>query len=45
MAVSISLAITQNSQNVANNTSNVTVSVTAKWTYGDGTRTFARGVP
>lgn len=34
MAVSISLAITQNSQSVANNTSNVTVSVTAKWTYG-----------
>jgi hypothetical protein len=34
MAVSISLAITQNSQNIANNTSNVTVSVTAKWTYG-----------
>ena len=34
MAVSISLAITQNSQNIANNTSNVTVKVTAKWTYG-----------
>lgn len=34
MAVSISLAITQNSQSVANNTSNVTVKVTAKWTYG-----------
>lgn len=34
MAVSISLSITQNSQNIANNTSNVTVKVTAKWTYG-----------
>lgn len=34
MAVSISLAITQNEQNIANNTSNVTVKVTAKWTYG-----------
>lgn len=34
MAVSISLGITQNSQNIANNTSNVTVKVTAKWTYG-----------
>lgn len=34
MAVSISLAITQNSQNIENNTSNVTVKVTAKWTSG-----------
>lgn len=34
MAVSISLAIAQNSQSIANNTSNVTVKVTAKWTYG-----------
>ena len=34
MAVSISIAITQNSQNVANNTSNVTVKLTASWTYG-----------
>lgn len=34
MAVSISIAITQNSQNIANNTSNVTVKVTAKWTNG-----------
>lgn len=34
MAVSISLSITQNSQSIANNTSNVTVKVTAKWTYG-----------
>ena len=34
MAVSISLSITQNSQNIANNTSNVTVKVTASWTGG-----------
>lgn len=34
MAVSISISIAQNSQSIANNTSNVTVSVTAKWTYG-----------
>lgn len=34
MAVSISISITQNSQSVANNTSNVTVKVTANWTGG-----------
>lgn len=34
MPVSIGVSITQNSQNVANNTSNVTVNVTAYWTYG-----------
>ena len=34
MSVSLSLSITQNSQNVAANTSNVTVKATAKWTYG-----------
>lgn len=34
MAVKLSLSITQNSQNIANNTSNVTVTVTAKCTYG-----------
>lgn len=34
MAVSIVIDITQNSQNIANNTSNVTVKVNAKWTYG-----------
>ena len=34
MAVSISISITQNSQSVANNTSNVTVEVIAKWTNG-----------
>ena len=34
MAVSISIGITQNSQSVANNKSNVTVKVTASWTSG-----------
>lgn len=34
MAVTISIAIKQNSQSVVNNTSNVTVSVTAAWTNG-----------
>lgn len=34
MAVSIYIGIAQNSQNVTNNTSNVTASVTAKWTGG-----------
>lgn len=34
MAVSIGISITQNSQNIANNTSNVTTKVTGYWTYG-----------
>lgn len=34
MAVTLSISIAQNSQNVTNNTSNVTVSVIAKWTQG-----------
>lgn len=34
MAVSLSLAITQNSQSIDNNTSNVTVKATVSWTYG-----------
>lgn len=34
MAVSISLSITQNSQNIVNNTSNVTVKATVSWTGG-----------
>lgn len=34
MAVSLSLSITQNSQSIANNTSNVTVKATVKWTSG-----------
>ena len=43
MAVSISLSITQNSQSIADNTSNVTVSVIAKWTYGSFNRTEKAG--
>ena len=34
MAVKLSLSCTQNSQSVANNTSNVTVKATASWTWG-----------
>lgn len=34
MAVSLGMTITQNNQNIENNTSNVTVRVTAYWTYG-----------
>jgi hypothetical protein len=34
MAVSLSISIAQNSQSQPNNTSNVTVSVIASWTYG-----------
>lgn len=34
MAVSLSIKITQNSQNISNNTSNVTVAVSASWTGG-----------
>ena len=34
MAVTISLAVTQNSQSVTDNTSNVTVKATVKWTGG-----------
>ena len=34
MAISISISITQNSQNISANTSNVTVAVKATWTYG-----------
>lgn len=34
MAVSLTIGIAQNSQSVANNTSNVTVTVTASWSYG-----------
>lgn len=39
MSVSISVSATQNSQNIANNTSNVTVTVTANWNYGSNNRT------
>ena len=38
MAVSISLSITQNSQSITNNTSNVTVKVNYSWTYGSFNR-------
>lgn len=34
MAVSLSIGVTQNSQSIENNTSNVTVVVYASWTYG-----------
>lgn len=34
MAVTLSLAVTQNSQSIPNNTSNVTVKATVAWTYG-----------
>lgn len=34
MAYKLSISITQNSQSVANNTSNVTVKVNCSWTYG-----------
>ena len=34
MAISISISITQNSQSITGNTSNVTVKVNASWTYG-----------
>lgn len=34
MAVSLSLAIAQNSQNIDNNTSNVSVTATVYWSYG-----------
>lgn len=39
MAVTLVMSIVQNSQNVANNTSNITVYVNAKWTYGSNNRT------
>lgn len=46
MAVSISLSITQNSQDIAKNTSNVTVKVTASWTGGSNNRVVnASGTP
>lgn len=38
MAVSLSITIAQNSQNKANNTSNITVNVIASWTYGSNNR-------
>lgn len=38
MAVTISISITQNSQSIVNNTSNITAKVTAKWTGGSNNR-------
>lgn len=43
MAVSIKITITQNSQSVANNTSNVTVKVIASWTGGSWNHTSPSG--
>lgn len=43
MAVTLSVAIAQNSQSVANNTSNVTVTVTASWTGGSFNQTKKSG--
>ena len=43
MGASLSISITQNSQNVANNTSNVTVAVRISWTYGSFNRTAKSG--
>lgn len=34
MAVSLYISVTQNSQNISNNTSNVTVKLSVSWTYG-----------
>lgn len=43
MGASLSISITQNSQNVANNTSNVTVAVRISWTYGSFNRNQKSG--
>lgn len=43
MGASLSISITQNSQNVAANTSNVTVSVKISWTYGSFNRNSKSG--
>lgn len=43
MAVSLSLSITQNSQSIDNNTSNVTVKAVISWTYGSFNRTEKSG--
>lgn len=43
MAVSLSISIAQNSQSIDNNTSNVTVKVNIKWTYGSFNRTEKNG--
>lgn len=43
MAVSIKITITQNSQDITNNKSNVTVKVIASWTYGSWNHTSPSG--
>lgn len=43
MGASLSISITQNSQNVAANTSNVTVAVRISWTYGSFNRNQKSG--
>lgn len=43
MGASLSISITQNSQNVAANTSNVTVAVRISWTYGSFNRNSKSG--
>ena len=43
MAVSLSISITQNSQSIPNNTSNVTVAVSAAWTGGSYNKTARSG--
>ena len=43
MGASLSISITQNSQNVANNTSNVTVAGRISWTYGSFNRNQKSG--
>lgn len=44
MAVTLLIGIAQNSQNTANNTSNVTVTVRATWTYGSYNKYAQPGV-
>lgn len=43
MGVSLSITIAQNSQNIANNTSNVTVTLRCSWTYGSYNRNDPAG--
>lgn len=45
MAVSLGISISQNSQNIASNTSNVSVSVYCSWTYGSHNNQTYNGVP
>ena len=43
MAVSLTISIDQNSQSITNNTSNVTVTVRASWTYGSYNELLKKG--